>query len=88
MRKELIYPRNQNQYFQYTVIITHLLKMLKFALQMGKQELLLKVKSLNTKMPKSSAAMIERMNITKTRVESAGARQCSKVKSITIQSGI
>lgn len=62
--------------------------MLKFALQMGKQELLQKVKGLNTKMPKSSAVMIERMNITKTRVESARVRQSSKVKPITIQSGI
>jgi hypothetical protein len=56
---------------------------------MGKKELVQKVNSLNTKMPKSSVAMIKRMNATKARVESAVLRPATKKSdSITVQFGI
>lgn len=55
---------------------------------MSERELRKAVKSLNTRMPKTSAAMVQRMNATKTRVESTKAPKSGSSKSITINSGI
>lgn len=55
---------------------------------MSEKELRKAVKSLNTKMSKTSAAMVQRMNATKARVESTKVSKSGSPKSITINSGI
>jgi hypothetical protein len=54
----------------------------------SKSELKEAIKKLNTKMPSSIAAMVERMNATKAKVESSTVAIAKIKKAITIHSGI